>query len=81
MFPQSVDKNIVNFLQQTDLFACQVTDDSHCQSGAWERMAVDELRVHPSLVPYLPHFILEQAAEGFNYFQFQVFGQSAHIMM
>ena len=55
--------------------------DAHGQAGAGERLAQDDFLGQAQFQPELPHFVLEQAFQRLDQFEFHFLGQAADVVM
>src|SRR5690349_358924 len=58
-FFQTVDKNGVYFLQNTNFFGSNITQNTNCQSGTWKRMPSDEVRADAQDFAHTAYFVFK----------------------
>src|SRR5690606_6128054 len=75
------DKNIIYFLQNTDLFRSDISQDTDCQSRTGERMSSQQTGIYPHRGTYSSHFVLEQHTKRFYHFEFHKIRQTAYVVM
>ena len=78
---QTIDVDMVGFLQHTHLLGCDVAQDAHGQARSGEGMAGDEMLGHAQLASHAAHLVLEEPFQRLTQLQVHLLGQSAHIVV
>ena len=78
---ESLNEDVVSFLEYLHFLGGDVAEDAHCQTGAGEGMAGDEVFGHAELATNGAHFVFEEQAQGFAEFEVHLFGQAANVVV
>ena len=78
---EAVDEDVVGFLKHAHFFGCDVAEDAHCQAGAGEGMALDEVLGHAEGAAYGSHLVFEEEAQGLAEAQIHLLGEAADVVV
>ena len=78
---QFLDKDAVGFLEQFDLFGCDVAEYSHAEAGAGERVPLEDFVGNAEVFADQTDLVFEKLRERLDELQVHFLGQAADVVV